>query len=81
MAYFHATGVIATDLVRRETKRGVLASFRLVTATPGTGKLWITAEAWGHTAGILNTHGTAGRGVANFRGAATARRIRGASAD
>lgn len=64
MAHFHAVGTIATDLVRRETKRGVLASFRLATTVHGTSKLWITAEAWGHTAGILNTHGTVGRGVA-----------------
>ncbi len=64
MAHFQAIGVIATDLVRRETKNGVLASFRLQTGTPGRGQLWITVEAWGHTAGVLHTHASTGRGVA-----------------
>lgn len=64
MAHFQAIGVIATDLVRRETTNGVLASFRLQTGAPGRGQLWITVEAWGHTAGILHTHASTGRGVA-----------------
>ncbi len=63
MAYFQAVGVIATDLIRRETRGGVLASFRLRSGAPGRGQLWITVEAWGNTAGILHTHASTGRGV------------------
>ena len=64
MATFHGVGVIADDIIRRETQKGVLATFRLASGATGKGRHWITIEAWGHTAGILHTHGHAGRGVA-----------------
>ena len=63
MAYFQAVGTIATDIIRKETSKGILASFRLKSGTPGRGQLWITVETWGHTAGVLNTHATLGRGI------------------
>jgi len=64
MATFHGVGVIADDIVRRETKQGVLATFRLASGATGKGRHWITIETWGHTAGILHTHGHQGRGIA-----------------
>ena len=63
MAYFQAVGTIATDIVRKETHKGILASLRLKSGTPGRGQLWITIETWGHTAGVLHTHGSIGRGI------------------
>jgi single-stranded DNA-binding protein len=60
---FHAAGVIATELVRRETRNGVLTTFRLAAGRPGRGQIWIDIEAWGHQAGILNTYGHPNRGV------------------
>ncbi len=63
MAYFQAVGTIATDIVRKETHKGILASFRLKSGIPGRGQLWITVETWGHTAGVLNTHGSIERGI------------------
>ena len=63
MAYFQAVGTIATDIIRKETRKGILASFRLKSGTPGRGQLWITVETWGHTAGVLNTHASVGRGI------------------
>jgi single-stranded DNA-binding protein len=64
MATFHGAGFIAGDIIRRETKQGVLATFRLASGAPGKGRHWITIKAWGHTAGILHTHGQPGRGIA-----------------
>jgi len=63
MAYFQAIGVIANELVRRETKAGVVTCFRFVSGVPGKGQLWIDAEAWGRTAGTLNVHGVKGRSL------------------
>lgn len=63
MANYHGVGVIADDIIRRETKQGVLATFRLASGAPGRNRHWITIETWGHTAGILHTHGHPGRGV------------------
>lgn len=64
MASFHTVGVIATDVVRRETKQGVLSTFRLVSGAIGRGRLWIDVETWGRPAGVLNAHGHTGRGIA-----------------
>ncbi len=63
MAFFIATGTISNDIVRRETRNGVLATFRLETATPRGGKLWIDVECWGHLAGTIAHHGAGGRPV------------------
>jgi single-stranded DNA-binding protein len=60
---FHAAGVIATDLVRRETRNGVVTTFRLAAGRPDHGQLWIDIETWGHQAGRLNTHGHPNRGI------------------
>ncbi len=64
MTSFHSVGVIASDIIRRETTNGVLATFRLATGQFGHGRLWIDVEAWGNTAGVLNAHGSTGRGIA-----------------
>ena len=63
MALFTATGTIATDIVRRETRNGVLATFRLAAGQPGRGQLWIDIEAWGHLAGTVNQHGHSGQHI------------------
>jgi len=64
MSSIHAIGVIATDLVRKETRQGVLTTFRFASGLPGRGQLWIDVETWGHAAGVLNAHGNTGRGIA-----------------
>lgn len=64
MAFFMAAGVISNDIVRKETRKGVLTSFRLETGAPLGGKLWIDIECRGHLAGTVARHGTKGRGVA-----------------
>ena len=58
MAHFIATGTMATDLVRRETRKGVLTTFRLAAGQPGRGQVWIDVETWGHLAGTVYHHGT-----------------------
>ena len=63
MAFFIATGIISNDIVRRETRKGVLTTFRLQTGAPRGGKLWIDIECWGHLAGTIAHHATKGRGV------------------
>jgi len=63
MAFFIATGIISNDVVRRETRNGVLATFRLATGAPRGGRLWIDIETWGHLAGTIAHHATAGRQV------------------
>lgn len=63
MAFFIATGVISNDVVRRETTKGVLTTFRLETGAPRGRKLWIDIECWGHLAGTIARHGSKGRGV------------------
>jgi len=63
VVHFHAVGHIATDIVRRETSEGVTASFRFCSGIPGQSRLWITAEATGHTAGRIHTHGHVDRAV------------------
>ena len=61
MAFFIACGIISNDIVRRETRAGVLAAFRLETGAPRGGKLWIDVECWGHLAGTVAHHGASGR--------------------
>ena len=63
MAFFIATGIISNDVVRKETRNGVLASFRLETGAPRGRKLWIDVECWGHLAGTIAHHGGSGRSV------------------
>ncbi len=63
MAFITAGGTIATEVLRRETRSGVLAAFRLESGQPRGGRLWIDVEAWGHLAGTLARHGEPGRAV------------------
>jgi single-stranded DNA-binding protein len=63
MPHFVGAGTIATSIVRKETRNGVLATFRLASGPPGRGQIWIDIEAWGNLAGIIYQHGTKGRGV------------------
>ncbi len=63
MAFFVTNGTIRNDVVRRETRNGVLATFRLETGAPRGGRLWIDVETWGHLAGTIAHHATAGRQV------------------
>lgn len=63
MAFFIATGIISNDIVRRETRNGVVVTFRLETGAPRGGKLWIDVECWGHLAGTIAHHGETGRNV------------------
>ena len=58
MAHFIATGIISTDIVRKETRNGVLATSRLAVGPAGYHRLWIDIEAWGHLAGTIHHHGT-----------------------
>ena len=64
MAFFTAIGTISNDIVRRETKNGVVAKFRLETGAPRGRKLWIDIECWGHLAGSVARHASSGRAVA-----------------
>lgn len=63
MAFFIATGTISNDVVRKETRNGVLTTFRLETGAPRGRKLWIDVECWGHLAGTIAHHGAPGRSV------------------
>lgn len=63
MAFFVGAGTIADDVVRKETRNGVLAIFRLETGAPNNRRLWIDVEAWGHLAGTIAHHASAGRAV------------------
>ncbi len=63
MAFFTAIGTISNDIVRRETKNGVVPTFRLETGAPRGRKLWIDIECWGHLAGSIDRHGKTGRAV------------------
>ncbi len=63
MALFVGAGVVADEIVRKETRNGVLATFRLETGAPNNRRLWIDVEAWGQLAGTVAHHGHAGRGV------------------
>jgi len=63
MAFFIAAGTISNDIVRKETRNGVLATFRLETGAPRGGRLWIDIECWGHLAGTIAHHASKGREV------------------
>lgn len=63
MAFFVGAGTIAEEVVRKETRNGVLAVFRLETGAPNDRRLWIDVEAWGQLAGTVAHHGSAGRPV------------------
>ena len=63
MAFFVAAGVISDEIVRKETRNGVLATFRLETGAPNNRRLWIDVESWGQLAGTVAHHGSVGRGV------------------
>lgn len=63
MAFFVGAGTIAEEVVRKETRNGVLAVFRLETGAPNDRRLWIDVEAWGQLAGTVAHHGSAGRSV------------------
>lgn len=63
MAFFTAIGTISNDIVRRETKNGVVATFRLETGAPRGRKLWIDVDCWGHLAGSVGRFGARGRMV------------------
>ena len=63
MAFFVGAGTIADEVVRKETRNGVLAVFRLETGAPNDRRLWIDVEAWGRLAGTVAHHASAGRPV------------------
>ena len=63
MAFFTAIGTISNDIVRRETKNGVVATFRLETGAPRGRRLWIDVECWGHLAGTIARFGATKRTV------------------
>lgn len=63
MTHFLGAGTIASDIVRKETRNGVLTAFRLRSGAKGRGQVWIDVEAWGHLAGIVHQHGRPDRGV------------------
>lgn len=63
MTHFLGSGTIASDIVRKETRNGVVASFRLRSGPKGHGRVWIDVEAWGHLAGTIHQHGSPDRSV------------------
>lgn len=63
MTHFLSIGTIASDIVRKETRNGVLATFRLRSGPKGRGQIWIDVEAWGHLAGTIHQHGRLDRAV------------------
>lgn len=63
MTHFLGAGTIASDIVRKETRLGVLATFRLRSGQKGHGQVWIDVEAWGHLAGTTHQHGHLDRAV------------------
>lgn len=63
MTHFLGAGTIASDIVRKETRNGVVATFRLRSGAKGRGQVWIDVEAWGHLAGTVHRHGKSDRPV------------------
>jgi single-strand DNA-binding protein len=57
------TGRLHSDPVRRETTKGVVATFRR-TVDANRHRLWIDIDTWGHLAGTVHTHLAKGRQVA-----------------
>lgn len=47
----------ASDIFRKETRNGVLATFHLRSGPKGRGQIWIDIEAWGHLAGTIHHYG------------------------
>jgi single-stranded DNA-binding protein len=58
---FNFTGRLINDPIRRDTKRGVVATFRVAADRPN--RFYIDVDAWGHLAGVT-THLTQRRHVA-----------------
>ncbi len=63
MTHFLGAGSIASDIVRKETRNGVVATFRLRSGQKRRGQVWIDVEAWGHLAGTVHHHGHPDRPV------------------
>lgn len=63
MTHFLGAGTIASDIVRKENRNGVVATFRLRSGAKGRGQVWIDVEAWGRLAGTVHQHGHPDRGV------------------
>lgn len=63
MTHFLGAGTIASDIVRKETRNGVLTTFRLRSGRKGHGQVWLDVEAWGHLAGTIHHHGRVDRAV------------------
>jgi single-strand DNA-binding protein len=55
------TGRIVSEPTRRETRRGVVATFRI--GTDGPTRLWVDVECWGHLAGRCATFLRRGRRI------------------
>ena len=56
------TGRLPADPARRETTKGVAATFRV--ASDSSPRIWIDVECWGHLAGTVAAHLTARQHVA-----------------
>ncbi len=59
MNQFIAVGTIVTGIVRKETRHGVLATFRLSAGERGHRQNWTDIETWGNLAGTICQHGQA----------------------
>lgn len=57
------TGRLHNDPARRDTPKGVVATFRLAVDT-NRHRLWIDIDTWGHLAGTVAAHLTKGRLIA-----------------
>jgi len=57
------TGRLHNDPARRETNKGIVATFRLA-VDANRHRLWIDVETWGQLAGTVHTHLAKGRLVA-----------------
>ncbi len=55
-------GTLTDNPARRDTKRGIVATFRI--AAIGTPRIWIDIESWGQLAGRVNQYLVKGRMVA-----------------
>ena len=65
MNHITITGRLASDPTRRETKKGVVCSFRLASGKAGDrgGRVWIDVDTWGNLAGVCYQHLAKGRQV------------------
>lgn len=57
------TGHLHNDPTRRDTPRGVVASFRLA-VDDRPNRVWIDVESWGRLAGVVASHLTRQRHIA-----------------